>query len=193
MKRWMILCLLLCFLPACAASAVSRGELSLIRAYEQGELIRLHILAEDDSPQAQALKLHVRDAVLKAFASSLQGDDADELYEQLQLHAEDMRQVAEAEARMRGFQGAVSVEVGWLELPAKQYGRVLLPAQRYRGLRITLGAGQGRNWWCVLFPSLCLASATDTPWRTEPSFEQASITADSTRILSLWTAYPPQQ
>ena len=150
--------------PACAALAYTREEQQLIQAYQSGQVIRLHILANSDSPEDQALKLQVRDAVIAAFGEQLAqaGEtDADRMFELLARQTESIRQVAEERARQLGFSGAVLAETGWLYLPGKEYGSVSLPEGWYRGLRVTLGDGMGRNWWCVLFPRLCLALASE--------------------------------
>ncbi len=148
-------------------SAYSPEEQSLLEAYQAGTLIRLHIVAENDSPTAQQVKLKVRDALLRAFGQELEAEDPNALFLQLQANQEAMRQVAEDTARSLGFTGSVTAQVGVLTLPPKEYGRVLLPEGPYRALRITLGQGQGKNWWCVLYPSLCLAVAGDDPWTAQ--------------------------
>lgn len=184
------LCLLGCG-PARAEEAALR------RAATRGEVIRLHILAEDDSAAAQARKLRVRDAVLEAFGEALRGlpDEPDAVYEWLAQNAEAMRLAAEQAARSEGFAGKVGAEVGWLRLPAKRYGAVLLPEGDYRGLRITLGAGAGRNWWCILFPQLCLAAAGEAVAPTDAgalaeAAADAGYPADSLRVWQNWLLWP---
>ena len=168
--------------PAGAALAYTREEQQLMQAYQTGQIIRLHILANSDDPADQALKLQVRDAVIEAFGERLAqaGEtNADQTFELLVTQTEAIRQTAEAKARQLGFSGAVQAETGWLYLPEKQYGSVCLPEGWYRGLRITLGEGQGRNWWCVLFPRLCLALSSDDAesdgkevvWQTDRIFQ----------------------
>lgn len=188
-----------CVQSASAAQEYTIEEDRLRAAYESGALIRLHILAEDDSPDAQRIKLEVRDAVLLAFEAELSGDDADTLYERLQGNVEIIRLVAEQKARELGFKGSVTAEVGALELPEKAYGSVVLPQGEYRALRITLGKGEGRNWWCVLYPSLCLAVANDEPWKTPAQEEQAEAAAsptvvwDSKKIMEQWLLWPGKE
>lgn len=176
------------------AQADAREEAQLLAAYREGSLIRLHILAENDSAEAQSLKISVRDAILREFSTRMQtlGDDPELLYQWLSSHADDMRTLAEDTARTLGFEGPVSAEVGVLTLPEKQYGSVVLPDGEYRGLRITLGQGEGRNWWCVLYPSLCLAVADDDPWRTDdageaaPKAEETRVVWDARQIFDNW-------
>lgn len=126
------------------------------------ELVRLQVVAESDAEDAQALKLAVRDACLRAAEVCLGGaQDADEAYARLVEHLDGFRAAAEARARELGFAGSVRVEAGVFEFPNRVYGRLTVPAGEYRALRVTLGAGQGHNWWCVLYPSLCRLNEAD--------------------------------
>lgn len=164
-------------------------EERLLQAYESGQMIRLHILADSDREEDQRVKLCVRDAVLEAFGrqlSRLGAADADSAYRYLCREARAMEQAARQEARRQGFLGTVTAEVGVLSLPEKQYGRVTLPAGDYRALRLTLGSGQGRNWWCILFPQLCLALASDE------ASPQAAVAWRTPRIWQNWLAWRPQ-
>lgn len=188
MKKWLLTVLLLCALmPSAFAQAYTDEEQKLVSALENGTLIRLHVLAEDDSPGAQKIKLKVRDAILESFQKQLECCDDDEaLYRYLCNHVVQMEAVARSEARAQGFNGEVSASVGVMELPEKRYGSVVLPRGEYRALRITLGRGEGQNWWCILYPSLCLATATEEPWQTEP----VTLTFDSECIFANWLLWP---
>ncbi len=121
------------------------------------DYIRLHVVAEDDGDAAQALKLKVRDAVLEA-ARPLLADcpDADAAWKRVCDNADALRLAAEDRARAEGFVGPVAAETGTFGFPDRDYGGVFVPAGEYRALRVVLGAGQGHNWWCVLYPTLCL-------------------------------------
>lgn len=165
-------------------------EQSLWDAYQSGDLIRLHILADSDDPEAQHVKLAVRDALLAAFGDqflSAGSGDSHQIFTLLKDNCEAMRAVAEACAKQEGFQGSVTAEVGTMNLPEKSYGNITLPSGEYRALRITLGSGEGQNWWCVLFPQLCLAVASDEPWQTAP--EAPQIVWDAKRIFRCWTLF----
>ena len=181
-------------MPLCALGLTAE-ETTLQEAYDSGQIIRLHILAEDDSPRAQKIKLAVRDAILAAFGAEIKAacaTDADAVYALLVQCKEEMLAVAEQTARQYGFDGTVTAQVGVLTLPQKAYGEVTLPQGQYRALRITLGEGQGQNWWCVLFPELCLALASDEPWQVSPQ-RTASI-ADlqwrSLEVFRYWLLLP---
>lgn len=122
-----------------------------------GDYVRLHVLAADDSDEAQALKLRVRDAVLVEARALLAGcGDADAAWDMVNANLDALADAARAEARAAGYGGPVSAETGVFDFPDRQYGDVLVPAGAYRALRVIIGEGRGHNWWCVLFPSLCL-------------------------------------
>lgn len=162
-------------------------EKELLQAFRSGQIIRLHILANSNAPEDQCIKLHVRDRVLEAFGRHLaktDGKTADEVFDTLCAQQESMARVARIAAAELGYHSSITVEAGVLPLPEKRYGHVLLPAGEYRALRITLGTGQGRNWWCILFPQLCLALSEDTSppvgelvWQTPRIFMQWMMVA----------------
>ena len=129
------------------------------------QVLRLHIIANSDSPYDQQLKLSVRDRILNDCeyifknASSLSSatDYAKEASRQI-------CRIAEDEVRKQGFFYPVQVSVTDTNFPTKKYGRVTLPAGMYRAVRVEIGSSAGRNWWCVLYPPLCLTEgAFDVP------------------------------
>lgn len=180
-----ILFFLALLLPAaCALSCEwSQEEKQLLSAYEHGEIIRLHVIANSDSPRDQEIKYAVRDALIEAFGTLLESSasSSNEAFSALEENAESMEQLALETARSMGFTGEVQSQTGRLELPEKRYGNVLLPAGRYRALRIVIGKGEGQNWWCVLYPQLCLALSEEE--------DQKSLTWDSVRIFSNWLVF----
>jgi len=121
-----------------------------------GSLVRLHVLAVSDAPEEQAVKLRVRDAVLSLLAPKLAGvQNADEAGEVLADSLPLIRAAAEQAAEGR----PVRVSLGEERYPTRNYAGFSLPAGRYRSLRVVLGEGQGHNWWCVVFPPVCLSAA----------------------------------
>lgn len=146
--------LLLCMLAALILPA---------RASAQSDLIRLHILADSNSMEDQIIKLCVRDDV-REYTSALLKDCAnpDAAWQLLQAHQNELLGAAETAARRYGFGGSVRTELGVSDFPDRTYGGELIPAGEYRAVRITLGSGEGRNWWCVVYPSLCLPETADT-------------------------------
>lgn len=125
-----------------------------------GQVVRLHVIANSDSDADQALKLQVRDAVLSAAAPLLEGvSDQSQAEQVLSAH---LQELADAGAAVVAYEGysypvAVSLEDCWF--PTREYEDFALPAGTYRALRVVIGAGEGRNWWCVVFPPLCASSA----------------------------------
>ena len=126
-------------------------------ANDMNGLVRLHIIAADDSPEAQGLKLELRDICLRCAEVCL-GDapDADTAYMRLQAHIHDFEAACIARARELGYAGSITAETGIFEFPDRLYGDLLVPKGDYRALRITIGDGEGHNWWCILYPTLCV-------------------------------------
>ena len=190
-KEWLLivlgatLLLLALFSPLryALADGLTAEELQLADAYRKGELIRIHIIANSDSPEDQALKLNVRDAIIEAFGQMMSNagmQNSEAVYAFLQQHTEQMQTVALERCAQEGFAGGVTAETGLMFLPPKQYGSVVLPEGKYRALRITLGRGEGQNWWCVLYPQLCLALSS-----TEQA-DNHSLIWQSRQIFSHW-------
>ena len=122
------------------------------------KLIRLHVVANSDSDEDQAVKLRVRDAVLQAAQPYVAGPDAEgALAENLGA----LERAAEKALRSLGRENAVSVTLQNEAFPTRAYETFSLPAGVYRTLRVTIGAGAGHNWWCVVFPTLCTAASLD--------------------------------
>ena len=119
--------------------------------------MRLHVVADSDAGDAQALKLAVRDAVLDC-ARALLADcgGADEAWRIVNDSLDALSAAAQARARACGWEGPVRAEAGVFAFPDRRYGGALVPAGDYRALRVVIGSGQGGNWWCVLYPSLCV-------------------------------------
>lgn len=125
-------------------------------------ILRLHVVANSDSGEDQALKLRVRDAVLSEAARSCQG--AGSLYEAnaaVCTHLEGITAAAEETIRANGCTYAVTATVTDEFFHTRRYEGFILPAGRYRTLRVVIGEGKGHNWWCVVFPALCLPAAEE--------------------------------
>lgn len=119
-------------------------------------LVRLQVVARSDSRADQALKLQIRDACLDCARICVSGaPDAETAYMRLRQHIPDFQNVCEAKARQLGYTGNIQAEAGVFAFPDRIYGRVRVPAGEYPALRVTIGEGEGRNWWCVLYPDLC--------------------------------------
>lgn len=128
----------------------------------QEDVLRLHILANSDSAEDQAVKLRVRDELLartdELFNSAASRDGAEALAE---AHLAEVEQIAEEVLREQGFDYPVHAEVAELFFDTRVYDGFTMPAGRYHALQITLGEGAGHNWWCVLYPPLCIGAASE--------------------------------
>ena len=125
-------------------------------------VLRLHVVANSDSETDQALKLQVRDAVLVQAAPLLDGlRDPGEAEAALLPHLDALAAAGESVLAQAGCHDAVSVSVEDQWFPTRNYATFSLPAGNYRALRVVIGEGRGQNWWCVVFPPLCLASVTE--------------------------------
>lgn len=124
--------------------------------------VRLHVIAADDSAPAQALKLTVRDAALREARQLLSdAHSADAAWRTLGENRAALERAAVNAARAGGYGGPVRCLMAVCPFPDRRYGTRTLPAGRYRALRVVIGPGEGRNWWCVLYPSLCYPEDVD--------------------------------
>ena len=143
-------------------------------------VLRLHVIANSDSEDDQNLKLLVRDAVL-AEAQILLCDvyDRAKAEETVMQNIEILRSVAEKTVLDNGYDYPVAIELGKEEYPTKNYESCSFPAGEYTSLRILIGEAEGQNWWCVLFPPLCLSAATDAD-----AFASVGITDNQYQIIT---------
>lgn len=119
------------------------------------EVLRLHILANSDSPEDQAVKLRVRDALLPLFEATGTYKDARAF---VLDHGAELLDLCEGTLSAAGASYGAQLLLGVGDFPDRTYGGVLFPAGDYDALQIVLGDGAGHNWWCVLFPPLCIVT-----------------------------------
>ena len=126
------------------------------------KMIRLHVIANSDSDSDQALKLQVRDKVLDFTTAVLQRSaDMADAQNRLRSALPQIQTLAAQEIGVQGYGYAVSARLEETEFPLKEYDGFSLPGGKYLALRIIIGEGSGHNWWCVVYPPLCTAAATD--------------------------------
>ena len=124
------------------------------------DVIRLHVIAHSDDEYDQQLKLLVRDAVLEETSALLSdGTDKESAERRLKEHLAQLAAVAEETLADAGCPAPVQIAFGREHYPTRHYRGISLPAGEYLSLRIIIGEGAGQNWWCVLYPSLCLSAA----------------------------------
>ena len=147
----------LCFAVALGAVAqyfVSCGEV-------RDGVLRLHVIAASDSAADQTVKLAVRDEALRAGAAVFDGSvTAEQARERITPYLSRIEEAANRVLREEGFDYTAAAQLTDEYFDARAYDGVTLPAGRYRALKIVLGEGKGQNWWCVMFPPLCLPAVT---------------------------------
>lgn len=132
-----------------AVTAYSDG----IQENLQSNLVRLHIIANSDSGEDQAVKLKVRDAILKETEKKHGTKGRNEIAENLS----ELEETANRVLKENGFDYTADAVYGKFDFPRKEYKNMTLPAGSYYGVRIILGNGAGHNWWCVMYPPMCVA------------------------------------
>lgn len=139
------------------------------------QVIRLHIIANSDSSADQALKLKVRDAVLAQASECLQtAGDRTEAEAALRAALPRLEETARTVIRDAGEAYAVSARLEPWQFPTRYYDGFALPGGTYLSVRLIIGSGEGHNWWCVVFPSLCTAAAADLPQAARDGGMEAS-------------------
>lgn len=184
LRPWeLALLLALCFTLLCGTWAQGRQQVLA------GKLVRLHVIAASDADEAQAVKLQVRDAVLAYLEPKLA--DVTDVDAAQEIIAANLDGVAQAARTVTP--DTVTVTLGPERYPTREYETFSLPAGVYTSLRVTLGAGEGHNWWCVIFPPLCVESSlSDRAVETLSDDDVKLITEDGDgyvlrfRLLDLW-------
>ena len=144
---------------------LTSGALALRTQDELADkVVRLHVLANSDSEEDQALKLRVRDAVLEQATAILeQSADRREAESRLRGQLLELERIAAKEIAAEGYDYPVTVNLENTDFPTKEDDGFTLPAGEYLALRVIIGEGKGQNWWCVVFPPLCTAASADVP------------------------------
>lgn len=143
-----------------AASALTVTLCAVLQAQSQrmaDKIIRLHVVANSDTSADQAVKLAVRDAVLREAGRVLDGAEDPKQAVAAQLPA--LEAAANAELQRQGSEDLARVSFRRELFPTREYDTFSLPAGVYDSLRVTIGQGEGHNWWCVIFPPLCAQAA----------------------------------
>lgn len=161
---------------ACLVCTALWAEATQVRLASQ--VIRLHVLANSDSEEDQALKLEVRDRVLETTSALLAGETEPQAASVLlNQHLDDIAQTAAQEISAQGHDDRVEVRLEQTWFPTRQYQGISLPAGNYLALRVLIGAAEGHNWWCVVFPNLCL------PAVSERALEASTLTPGQISLL----------
>ena len=160
----------------CGSQAGFTQRLRDLRA----DVLRLHILANSDSDEDQARKLLVRDALLSHADELFAGcTTLDEMRARAWEERETIRLIAQSTLEQNGCHDPVTVQLAQMEFDTRQYEEITMPGGEYEALRILIGSGEGHNWWCVMYPPLCLPAVS----------AEAYFDAETTDILTEPEAY----
>ena len=184
LRAWEIAALMALSLALCAGTWAQTRQQTISSA-----LVRLHVIADSDAAEEQEIKLEVWDAVLAYLTPAL--EEAESQQQARQIIRDNLEGIAQAAgSAARGRQ--VSVTLSRESYPTREYEGFTLPAGRYESLRVILGQGQGKNWWCVVFPPLCLSAAESEKVQDVLKGEDLSIVTEEEgyvlrfRLVELW-------
>lgn len=181
-KRTFIILLLLCiFILISAISYVDAVSTDIADS-----VFRLHVIANSDSNEDQALKYKVRDAILKYMNSITQDcNSKEDAIVLAQTHKDDFYNIAKEVIKENGYDYDVNIYIGKFDFPTKSYGDISFPAGTYDCLRIEIGKSKGQNWWCVMFPPLCFVDVTSGVVPNESkNIIQNNLTEEEYSIIS---------
>lgn len=124
------------------------------------KIIRFHVIANSDSEVDQRIKLQVKEQVVTAMEPMLaEADSVEEVRSIIEEHMEEIEQIAQAALIQQGSTAVASAELTNCYFPVKTYGEYTFPDGEYEALRIVIGKGEGKNWWCVMYPRLCFVDS----------------------------------
>lgn len=148
-------------------------------------VVRLHVLANSDSEEDQALKLRVRDAVLEVTVPLLEDcTDRTDAVVRLKERLDEIQTVAERVIHDAGRTDPVTVSFDLEEYPERTYDSFCFPSGEYLSLRVCIGDAAGQNWWCCLFPPLCKGVASVPQKEAENAFVSVGLTPSQYRIIT---------
>ena len=162
--------------------------LSVLPVHGESEVydsvLRLHVIANSDSDEDQALKLKVRDAILSSSGELFMGcKTKDDAVLAAESNKEELIAVAREVILAEGYDYSVDIEIGVEEYPRKNYDSFCFPSGEYASLQVKIGEAEGENWWCVLYPPLCLSAATQKQ-EIEEEFISVGLTDEQYKIIT---------
>lgn len=167
---------------ALMASFLYAADSLLMQRDIASKTIRLHVVANSDSAADQQQKLHVRDAVLRSVAGlTAQCGDVRSAREQIAAHIDEISTAACTVLSEEGSDARVTVSLCDEAFETRVYDTFTLPAGVYPSLRVRIGAAEGKNWWCVVFPSLCTAASTE---EFEEAAQSGGFSAQETEVVT---------
>lgn len=164
------------FAAVFAAGACSVGAFAYNCSRVRSDVLRMHVIANSDCSADQQLKLMVRDAVLERGAQLFDGTvTADEARRKIEPHKAELEATAREVIERAGYDYPVSVNVVNEYFATRCYGSLTMPAGRYTAVKVVIGEGAGHNWWCVMFPPLCLPAAQDRGGNLDAFFDDGEL------------------
>lgn len=166
------------------AMLLSMTKFSVLCDDLRENILRLHIIANSDSAEDQTLKLKIRDAILDETGDLFLGvSDLEKAEKQASEHIEDFTRIANRVIKEKGFDYSARVTIGDCFFETREYETFTLPAGNYRSLIIELGKAEGKNWWCVIFPSVCIPAATSGELRDSTDQKSAEVAENSEQYI----------
>ena len=182
----LVLIMILCGV-AFARGMQVEAKANAVQEKLSGEVFRFHVLANSDSKEDQELKMKVKEAVVDYMCENLSdAGNAAEAKAWAIRHKEELIRTAREVLQEEGCNDQITAEVVRCEFPDKTYGDITFPAGWYDALRIKIGKAQGHNWWCVLFPQMCLPVAFGEP------LDDLGFSDEELRVLKSRPQYEPR-
>ena len=174
----------------CITSAVQSYS-NKVMADISSSVVRLHVVANSDTDEDQALKLEVRDEIIDFLEPVLQ--DADSVEETKKLLEDNIKKIEEEAQKIvkkYGYTYGVTADFGNYNFPSKSYENAQFPKGKYDALKIVIGKGEGKNWWCVLYPQLCfdysqngvLSKESDTKLKNVLTYDEYNMITSKSDI-----------
>ncbi|NLB17541.1 MAG: stage II sporulation protein R, partial [Syntrophomonadaceae bacterium] len=153
-------------------------------AFTPDNLIRIHVVANSDSTFDQDLKIKVKDRLVNWLSPQLaESRSAEESRQILSDNIDVIQEVARQEVMANQGNYEANIMLGEYDFPTKTYGSITLPHGKYQALRVVLGEGTGANWWCVLFPPLCIGKDTPAVERGDPKWLLSTMSSNARKKL----------
>lgn len=171
--------LLVCLMVAVVITVAANAILPLGEQKVYDSIIRLHILANSDTAGDQSVKYMVRDAMLEKAEKIFENENIDQAKITVSEYRDRLKEIALEVLEENGFDYGVDIILGTENYPTREYDGISFPAGDYYSLRVVLGEGGGQNWWCVLFPPLCIGSSA-----MKEKLEEADFSEDEVKVFT---------
>ena len=185
-KRKFVLFFALCLTACVLITFVCDAFLPIREEEIFGSIIRLHVIAESDSEEDQAVKLLVRDGIIRNAPGIFDGCNIDEACAIASSSCGELKEIADKILEENGFDYRSEVVFSSEDYPTREYDGITFPAGKYLSVRVKLGKAEGHNWWCVLFPPLCLGASTVISKTSKSVSKAYSVNTVKHKIEAFW-------